>query len=147
MRAGGLDDLRRGIKQRQSAHDGFGRSIDRREAPSEAIIDVKAVAVLIQGKSSSAGSELNSRVQAGTVAASIDDDEIVRAHPGDVSTRTIGGPNDGARVAHRLFALGLAYLRSFISQVRIKIDDVCGQAERIDLSQFHADKSAIENRL
>src|ERR1051326_150656 len=111
------------------------------------VVNVKAVAGFIESKTCRAGREFDSRVEADPIAAGVNDDEVVGAHAGDVRARAVGSPNDAARIAERLFALGLAYLRSFVSQVRIKIDDVGGQAEWIDLGQFDTDEHAVKNGL
>ena len=135
-RAPDLDDRRRGIEEGNRVQHGLRRRVNGRDAVIEPVVNVETVSAFIQRQSGRALTDVDDRVGSRAGALGIDDDEIVRSHAGDIPARSVGGPNDAARIAHGHHYLVRGNLSRRVIKMRIQVGQGVRQHDRIDLARL-----------
>src|SRR5690242_20085433 len=107
MRPTRLDHRRSRIPKQPGVNYGFGRDIDCGNAARKAIVDIEALSGLIQRQPGWSLVQMDGRISPDPIPVCVDDDQIIGAHAGDVTSAAIRGPDDGAWIADGFFAFGL----------------------------------------
>jgi hypothetical protein len=123
--AADLDDLRRGIKERNSGKHRHPVAVHHGDGGVEFIEHVKLVGRRIDDDAGGALADIH---EAEPSACPADLDDVIRAHAGDPCPGAIGTPRDAARIADGKLPLGDGHIAGGVIEMRVEIGDGIGPA-------------------